>query len=196
MDKQEKIQKKKAIILEALKRLLQNDVYSRITVQSVADEAGFSKGGLLHYFPTKEEMYIEFMEYLFNEINNDHRNVLKGNLHSKAKASISAMYGVERFFLDPGTAKIFINLVLYAYEDEKIMIRLKEFIRRHLELYKTIINEAREDLPQRRKTDLDAEFHARIAQIIVICSGLFESIDPLPMDSFNLMRYIISLFRG
>ena len=41
MDKQEKIHKKKIIILEALKRLLQNDVYSRITVQAVADEAGF-----------------------------------------------------------------------------------------------------------------------------------------------------------
>ena len=196
MKKPEKIQKKKAIILEALKRLLQNDVYSRITVQAVADEAGFSKGGLLHYFPTKEEMYIEFMEYLFNEIINDHHNVLKGNIHSKAKASISAMYGVERFFLDPGTAKIFINLVLYAYEDEKIMIRLKEFIRRHLEMYKTIINEAREDVPQRRKTDFDAEFNARIAQIIVICSALFESLDPLPVDSLILMRYIISLFRG
>jgi len=196
MDKQEKIHKKKIIILEALKRLLQNDVYSRITVQAVADEAGFSKGGLLHYFPTKEEMYIEFMEYLFNEINNDHKNVLKGNLHSKAKASISAMYGVERFFLDPATAKILINLMLYAYEDEKIMIRLKEFIRRHLELYKTIINEAREDQPQRRKTDFDAEFHARIAQTIVMSAGLFESIDPLPIDNLNFMRYIISLFRG
>ncbi|HOR94527.1 MAG TPA: helix-turn-helix domain-containing protein [Spirochaetota bacterium] len=196
MDKQEKIHKKKIIILEALKRLLQNDVYSRITVQAVADEAGFSKGGLLHYFPTKEEMYIEFMEYLFNEINNDHKNVLKGNLHSKAKASISAMYGVERFFLDPATAKILINLMLYAYEDEKIMIRLKEFIRRHMELYKTIINEAREDQPQRRKTDFDAEFHARIAQTIVMSAGLFESIDPLPIDNLNFMRYIISLFRG
>ena len=141
-------------------------------------------------------MYIEFMEYLFNEINNDHKNVLKGNLHSKAKASISAMYGVERFFLDPATAKILINLMLYAYEDEKIMIRLKEFIRRHMELYKTIINEAREDQPQRRKTDFDAEFHARIAQIIVMCAGLFESIDPLPIDNLNFMRYIISLFRG
>ncbi|HRR61482.1 MAG TPA: TetR/AcrR family transcriptional regulator [Spirochaetota bacterium] len=196
MDKQEKIHKKKIIILEALKRLLQNDVYSRITVQAVADEAGFSKGGLLHYFPTKEEMYIEFMEYLFNEINSDHKNVLKGNLHSKAKASISAMYGVERFFLDPATAKILINLMLYAYEDEKIMVRLKEFIRRHLELYKTIINEAREDQPQRRKTDFDAEFHARIAQTIVMSAGLFESIDPLPIDNLNFMRYIISLFRG
>lgn len=86
--------------------------------------------------------------------------------------------------------------MLYAYEDEKIMIRLKEFIRRHMELYKTIINEAREDQPQRRKTDFDAEFHARIAQIIVMCAGLFESIDPLPIDNLNFMRYIISLFRG
>lgn len=196
MDKQEKIRKKKTIILEALKQCLQRDVYSRITVQDVADEAGFSKGGLLHYFPTKEEMYLELMEYLFNEIQHDHREVLKGNLESKEKASISALYGIERFMLDTSTIRIFINLVMYAYEEDKIMIRLREFIRQHMDLYQNIIDEARSDVPNRRKSDFDPEFTARIAQIIVLATGLFESIDPIPMDTMNVMKYIISLFKG
>ncbi|MFW5770638.1 MAG: TetR/AcrR family transcriptional regulator [Spirochaetota bacterium] len=196
MDKQEKIRKKKIIILDALKQCLQQDVYSRITVQDVADEAGFSKGGLLHYFPTKEEMYLELMEYIFNDIQYDHRQVLKGNLESKEKASISAMYGIERFILDTSTIRIFINLVMYAYEEEKIMIRLRQFIRQHLELYQNIIDDARSDIPNRRKSDFDAEFTARIAQMIVLSTGLFESIDPVPMDTLNVMKYIISLFKG
>ncbi len=196
MDKQEKIRKKKIIILDALKQCLQQDVYSRITVQDVADEAGFSKGGLLHYFPTKEEMYLELMEYIFNDIQYDHLQVLKGNLESKEKASISAMYGIERFILDTSTIRIFINLVMYAYEEEKIMIRLRQFIRQHLELYQNIIDDARSDIPNRRKSDFDAEFTARIAQMIVLSTGLFESIDPVPMDTLNVMKYIISLFKG
>ncbi len=196
MDKQEKIRKKKTVILEALKQCLQKDVYSRITVQDVADEAGFSKGGLLHYFPTKEEMYLELMEYIFNEIQHDHREVLKGNLESKEKASISALYGIERFMLDTSTIRIFINLVMYAYEEDKIMIRLREFVRQHLDLYQNIIDEARSDIPNRRKSDFDPEFTARIAQIIVLSTSLFESIDPIPMDTMNVMKYIISLFKG
>jgi len=196
MDKQEKIRKKKNVIMDALKQCLQKDVYSRITVQDVADEAGFSKGGLLHYFPTKEEMYLELMEYLFNDIQHDHREVLKGNLESKEKASISALYGIERFILDTSTIRIFINLVMYAYEEEKIMTRLRQFMRQHLDLYQNIIYEARSDIPSRRKSDFDAEFTARVAQMIVLSTGMFESIDPIPMDTMKIMKYIISLFKG
>ena len=56
--KEEKILKKKKIIIDALKVRLRNDVYSKITVQDIADEAGFSKGGVLHYFSTKEDIYL------------------------------------------------------------------------------------------------------------------------------------------
>jgi AcrR family transcriptional regulator len=54
MKKAEKIDAKKLSIIKALERRLERDVYSRITVQDIADEAGFSKGGLLYYYPTKE----------------------------------------------------------------------------------------------------------------------------------------------
>lgn len=196
MDKTAKFQEKKRIILEALKRCLARDVYSNITVQDVADESNFSKGGLLHYFPTKEEMYTDLMNSLFSEIEDGHVRVLEGNLKSVEKASISALYGIERFVLDKNTIKILLNLILYGYEDEKIMQHIRAFIRKHLELYVSLIEEARPDNPHRRKTDFDSQFIARLAQTLVLSAGLLESIDPINLDAQKLIRYIIALFKG
>ena len=46
--KEDKVQKKKKIIVDSLKSCLRKNVYSKITVQDIADESGFSKGGVLH----------------------------------------------------------------------------------------------------------------------------------------------------
>lgn len=194
--KSEKIETKKKLITDALMRCLERDVYSRITVQDVADEAGFSKGGLLYYYPTKEELYLDLMNNFFSEIEHDHLAVIKGNLLSNEKAGISALYGIEKFVMDRKTIKIFINLVLYGYEDDRIMGPLQEFVRRHLSMYRGIVEEARAELPGRRKTDYDPQFIARIAQLVVFSAGLFESIDPIALDPMKLVEYINSLFKG
>jgi AcrR family transcriptional regulator len=196
MDKEFKIKEKKKIIIEALKRCLERDVYSNITVQEVADEAGFSKGGLLHYFQSKEDMYMDLIRDVFDEIRNDHQQFLSGNLQAGEQASISALYGVEKFFLDKRTTKIFLNLILYGFEDENIMKHLREFLHQHLEFYKGLIDNTRGKTPLRRKTDMDPTTTARIAQIAIVGAGLFESIDPTNMDHMNLVRYVLAFLKG
>jgi AcrR family transcriptional regulator len=197
MDKENKIKEKKKIIIEALKRCLERDVYSNITVQEVADEAGFSKGGLLHYFQSKEDMYMDLIKDIFDEIRSDHLKVLTGNLLATEQASISALYGVEKFFLDRRTTKIFLNLILYGFEDENIMKHLREFMRQHLDIYKGLIEKSRDSgAPRNRNSDLDPSTAARIAQIAVIGAGLFEAVDPTDMDHTVLVRYAMSLLKG
>jgi AcrR family transcriptional regulator len=198
MDKEIKIREKKKIIIEALKRCLERDVYSNITVQEVADEAGFSKGGLLHYFQSKEDMYMDLIKDMFDEIRGDHLKVLSGNLLTQEQASISALYGIEKFFLDKRTTKIFLNLILYGFEDENIMKQLREFMNQHLEIYKNLIEKSREAgvANQKSNLDLDTLTAARIAQIVVIGAGLFESFDPTNIDHTVLVKYVISLLKG
>lgn len=196
MDKETKIREKKKVIIEALKRCLVRDVYSRITVQEVAEESGFSKGGLLHYFPSKEDMYQELIQDLFQEIQRDHLHILKGTIDSNEKAGLSALFGIEKFFLDKSTVKIILNLLLYAYEDEKIMEFLKKFLHEHLEFYRSIIAETRQNIPSNRKTDFDPQITARIAQIIVLSAGLIEAVDPIDIDHTCLVRYVVSLLKG
>ena len=43
-------------ILDALERLLSEATAGQVSISAVAAEAGVSKGGLLHHFPTKEAM--------------------------------------------------------------------------------------------------------------------------------------------
>ena len=194
--KEEKTREKKKHIIEALKNCLANNVYSQITVQDVADAAGFSKGGLLYYYSTKEDLYIDLIEDYFSEMARDHAAVIRGNLHSDEKASISALFVIEKLVLDRQNVRIFINLVLYGYEDPKIMKILQAHIRAHLELFQNIIADARAVLPARRKTDYDARFIGRIAQLIVFSAGMLESVDPIEIDPLLLVQYINSLFKG
>ena len=196
MDKEAKLREKKKLIIEALKRCLERNVYSNITVQEVADEAGFSKGGLLHYFQSKEDMYLELIRDLFEEITGDHEKMVAGNLEAVEQASLTALLSIEKFFLDRRTTKIFLNLMLYAFEDEKIMKQLRDFLHKHVEFYASLIEKSREGVQLRRKTDLDPETSARIAQIVVLGAGIFESVDATDLDHTKLVRYVLSMLKG
>lgn len=196
IDKEGKIREKKRLILEALKNCLMKDVYSNITVQQVATEAGFSKGGLLHYYSSKEEMYVDLIRELFEEIKVEHERLLRGDMHTRVKASLSALYGIEKFFIDRKTTRILINIILYGYENEKIMEHIRIFMRENMALYKSIIEDSRKDIPARRKSDMSPDVTARIAQILVISAGLIESVDPIDLDHTNLVQYVIALMKG
>ena len=53
-------------IIEAARRIVQRDGVARLTIEAVAREAGYSKGGVLYHFPTKdaliEGMITSFLE--------------------------------------------------------------------------------------------------------------------------------------
>jgi AcrR family transcriptional regulator len=194
--KEEKIRSKKKIILDALRRRLVTDVYSKITVQDIADEAGFSKGGVLHYYSTKEDIYVELIEDIFTDFEAAHRSVFDWDVASGSMAPISALVGVENFIMDKNNVKIMINLILYAFEEEKIMNMIRKFLIQHRYFYNNIIVKDRMNHPSRRRSDLDPKYLARIAQIIVLYIGLMESIDPIELDPIEVVKYITSLLRG
>jgi len=194
--KEDKIQKKKKIIIDALKVRLRNDVYSKITVQDIADEAGFSKGGVLHYFATKEDIYLSLIEDIFNEFDVAHRQILQMGLETDSMAPMSALVGVENFILDKTNIRIIINLILYAFEDEKIMKILKTYISRLRGFYDNIIITDRKSVPSRRRSDLDVKYLSRIVQTIVIFIGILESIDPIELDHVEIVKYVTSLLKA
>jgi AcrR family transcriptional regulator len=197
--KEEKAKKKRKIIIEALKRLLDKDVYSRITVQEIADEAGFSKGGILHYFPTKEDIYLELIEEIFTEFVQAHSSILEWELGTDEVAPISALVGAENFIIDKRNIKIIMNIILYAFEEEKIMKIVSKYIRTHRNFYDNIISELSKGDRIRRKSDLPTKYLSRITQTIVLFVGLLESIDPSDpgeMDYLEIVKFVTYLLRG
>lgn len=195
--KEEKVKQKKKIIIEALRRCLSREVYSRITVQEIADEADFSKGGVLHYFPTKEDIYLELIEDIFTELELIHLNILEAGLkESEIGPSLSALVGVETFILDKSNIKIIINLMLYSFEEEKIKDAIRGFIVKHKLFYMSIIHDAKkEGGPTRRRSDIQESNIARIVQTIVLFIGILEQIDPTDIDPYELVKFVSTVIK-
>jgi len=195
MSKEDKVKIKKTIILDALKRCLQRDVYSRITVQDIADEAGFSKGGVLHYYATKEDIYLELIEEIFTKLEMAQKDILESDEETRVMAPLSALLGVESFILDKSNVRIVVNLILYAFEEEKIMNPIRDFIYKHKLFYSDIINKSRTNITLRRKSDLKTEYLSRIVQTILMFIGILELIDPTDIDFTEIVTYVTSILK-
>lgn len=57
-------QSKRTLILEAGSRVVQRGGVTALTYESVAQEAGLTKGGLLYHFPSREALLLALHEYV------------------------------------------------------------------------------------------------------------------------------------
>jgi AcrR family transcriptional regulator len=193
MKKELKIIKKKKLIIEALKRCLERDVYSQISLEDVAKEAGLSKGGLRHYFPTREMLYVALIENFFNQIQRDQIGVIQGlDLDRNDKALITTLFGIEKFLLDKKNMRILINIILYGFEDDKIREIIKKFIRNHLNLYASTVKDLK---VVTEINDAEDQFIGRITQIILLFAGILEYIDPIHVETPKLIEFIFKLYK-
>ncbi|MBN1497229.1 MAG: TetR/AcrR family transcriptional regulator [Spirochaetes bacterium] len=193
MKKELKVIKKKKHILDALKRCLEQDVYSQVSLEDVAREAGFSKGGLRHYFPTREELYVALIENFFNQIQRDQIGVVQGlDLDKNDRALIATLFGIEKFLLDKKNMRILINIILYGFEDDKIREIIKKFIRNHLNLYAGTIRELKSSS---EIEESEAQFIGRVTQVILLFAGILEYIDPINVETPKLIEFILQLYK-
>lgn len=56
-------------IFEATIRLLEREGYGAVTNIRVADEAGVSRGAMMHHFPTRPDLLVATLEYAYNTAN-------------------------------------------------------------------------------------------------------------------------------
>lgn len=193
MKKEHKILKKKKHILDALKRCLERDVYSQVSLEDVAKEANYSKGGLRHYSPTRESLYVALIENFFGQIQRDQVSVIQGlDLDMNDRALITTLFGVEKFLLDTKNMRVLINIILYGFEDEKIREIIKKFVRTQLNHYAHTIRELKGG--EAIKED-EVLFLARITQIILLFAGILEFMDPIRYDPPKVIEFLLSLYR-
>jgi len=175
-----------------MKTCLAHNVYSQVSLEVVAREAGLSKGGLRHYFATREELYHALIDDFFRQIENDLRTVLK-DLDVKDRAFLSMLYNIEKFLYNRDNMRVLINIILYSFEDRSIMEMLSKFSREQLNMYADIVRDySTDDSPGDEK---DILLRARIAQSILSWIGLLEIVDPISLDIHTLIDYILNLFR-
>ncbi len=186
----EKIEKKRIEILEALKKCLLTNVYSQISFNDVAAAANMSKGGIRHYFPTKEGLFIALIENFFTQIVQEQVNLLKAATQTRDRALLSTMYNIEKFLLNKHNVIILMNIIIYSFEDEKIMEIVRKFLREHLDTYENIIR----DYGTAATSQNDTRQLARSVQVLLLTSGLFQTIDPIDYDTQGLLRTLFTMF--
>lgn len=194
--RKDKYDHKKGIIAAALRELLSERGYAQVTIQDVADEAGYSKGGVLHYFPNKSAIYIALIDDIYHEMAEGHLSLRDSAMSEVAIAPVSALYGIEQFVMDRKNAKVIINLLMYALEDEMVRLHIRKYLKIHREYYKSIIDNSRQERPSRRKSDLGSSSLARAAQTILLFMGIMEVIDPASLNHEDLLVFVTSLLKG
>ena len=192
--KEDKAKGRKRRITSALKVLLQKHVYSQISIQEIADEAGYSKGGVLHYFPTKDDIYLELINDMYSELDYNHRRILKIDLNSEEMAPISSLLGVESFVLDRANIIILINIILYSFENETLRLMMNKFFGNHRLFYENIIKENTRG--EYNGEGLDDKTAARVIQAVVFFIGLIEEFDPIDLDYTKIVKYVSNLLRA
>ncbi len=191
---EDKVKARKRRITSALKVLLQKHVYSQISIQEIADEAGYSKGGVLHYFSTKDDIYIELINEIGAELNYVHRRVLKIDLNSEEMAPISSLLGVESFVLDRANTKILTNIILYSFENETLRQMMTKLFRNHRIFYENIIKDNMRN--DETGDGLDDKTTARIIQAVIYFIGLIEEFDPIDLDYTKVVKYVSGMLRA
>ncbi len=192
--KEERVLARKRKITGALKRLLQKHVYSQISIQEIADEAGYSKGGVLHYFQSKDDIYIELINELYAELDYNHRRLISIDMDAAERAPISSLLSVESFLLDKVNVTILINIILYAFENETVMAMMKKSIANHRMFFESIMKDAKRN--PGGTADIDNKTVARIIQVIVFFIGLIEEFDPIDLDYTKIVKYFTRLMKN
>lgn len=192
-----KSQQKRRLILDSLRALLQENVYSQISLEDVAGRAGISKGGLRHHFPTREELYIALITDFFEEIEKNHLSTVEGlGLDSQDRALISTLYGIEQFLLDTSNTRVLINILLFGFEDEKIQILITQFIEKHMTAYRDIISFYRQDEKGKAYSEEALNFDARITQIILLFAGVLQHFAPIKFEASQLVQFLMDHFQN
>jgi len=116
----------RARLVAAAIRCLNRDGYASTTVAMVADEAGVSRGGMLHQFPTKVDLMLEVVRFA-----SDHDEFAeegdKVNLDPRAHfidLSDAFWRNVTR---PPSAAKL--EIMIAAHSDSVLAVRLPPIIR-------------------------------------------------------------------
>jgi AcrR family transcriptional regulator len=88
----EKEEKRKMQIVQAAYDVIASKGYNNFTIDDIANQAGLSKGGVLHYFKTKDEILIHLLEqiYMLIEKNIKKRSEKYKTPEKKLKAIIIA----------------------------------------------------------------------------------------------------------
>ena len=141
---------KEHIIITSCKLFLQKN-YKEVTMKEIVDKTGLSKGAFYHYFESKEQLFLEVLDYFFTNVmvhayENYSRESFYNFYHDYAKeVKIYCQTYLDKFRGEESESVITMNYFTLAFDaiklfpefKEKMIIGLKEEMKVWVDVIKT-----------------------------------------------------------
>lgn len=189
----EKHQKAKDFIITSSLNILAKKGYANLSVDDIAKEAGYSKGGLLHYFSSKDEIMVETISSLIRDLLDSLFNQREKDITPKEELRKKLIWTLREAVENKVRTKVILDFLAQASNDaviRKIMIDYNNSI---LAGIHKLIEEGKE--AGQFKKDTDAFFVSSI--IISTLYGLswrlsidYSQTEDNIADRFDLEGYV------
>lgn len=90
---------KKHIIINASKLFLQKN-FKEVTMKEIVENTGLSKGAFYHYFKSKEQLFLEVLDFFFQTSARNYENYSKDSLYQFYNDYIQETILLTRSYLD------------------------------------------------------------------------------------------------
>ncbi|PMQ02040.1 MAG: TetR family transcriptional regulator [Dictyoglomus sp. NZ13-RE01] len=136
-----KMSNTKEKILKCAERLFSLNGYDATSVQDICKEVGISKGAFFHYFPTKESLFLEVLDFWLSELYEKLEE--KRKEEKEVFQSIIKMGEIFKDIFSQSEQKLFLFLEFLrrSTKDERIINGLRNYYRRYKEYFSSLIEE-------------------------------------------------------
>ncbi|GAA1447566.1 TetR/AcrR family transcriptional regulator [Leifsonia poae] len=157
---------KRAEILDVALEVIARDGYSAATVKNLADAAGLSQNGLLHYFGSKDALFAEILrhedEVTAIETDADNRNFADDLVTGILDA-------IETEITSPGMTQLALRVTGEATEPEHVA---HDYLRNRYETIRLLVRNALIDLQTAGRVAADVDADAVSALVFASWDGL------------------------
>jgi AcrR family transcriptional regulator len=136
-------------ILEALHKCLLKKPFDKTSIKDIAAVAKINHGMLHYYFRNKEDILLNYIEYVINLSKSMFEEWLKseGQSNSNSKDFIRGVFDFmfQKITLNRDMAKIYIEIWEIAVYNEKVKLKLRKSYSEWIETVKQMISEPIKD---------------------------------------------------
>jgi TetR/AcrR family transcriptional repressor of bet genes len=189
----EKLDRRKLQIGRAAYEVISQKGYNNFTIEDIANHAGLSKGGVLHYFKSKEEILIYLLEqiYMIIEKNIRRRSEKYRTPERKMKALIIA------YIVTAKRNPAFYTVLVDFWAQIPINARIKEINSR---IYERMVNEIRKiidtGIAQREFFDVDSANAAYAIHSMIMNTAIQWTFNDALYNIDHVTRSIMKMVLG
>ncbi len=168
MGRKNRSNERKKEILQAVYEVFAKEGFEKTTFVRVAEHLNVTNPLIVHYFGTKENMFVEMVDYMYRDQAEILEKLVAGYDNPEERLNAAMDYYLGTDFESNFDSTVYYGCFYLSLRNPKIKQRFHKIIE-HFD--KVIYNEIKRYLDVRRKTNIDPDF------IAFILDSLIEGLD-------------------